>query len=187
MGILTSDQRYPRAAAYERIRAARSPALRSRRTPRSRSRRCGRACAICRRRSRCCPGTSRRTARTAPRSSRARRRLSAVEAAEQGMVVVPVPRDADALGAALGQRLRRDRADQLGRPFALWPIHPERVQVCRATEPRGRLRRPIETGDLFYEVERSNARRDRRRRRRLSPPRTCSTSAASAKGRSAST
>ena len=32
--------------------------------------------------------------------------------------------------------------DQAGRPFALWPIHPERVEVCRNTE----------TGVLFYEV-----------------------------------
>lgn len=32
--------------------------------------------------------------------------------------------------------------DQAGRPFALWPIHPERVQVCRDPE----------TGDLYYEV-----------------------------------
>ncbi|WP_288142840.1 phage portal protein [Mesorhizobium sp.] len=32
--------------------------------------------------------------------------------------------------------------DQLRRPFALWPIHPDRVEVCRDTE----------TGVLFYEV-----------------------------------
>ncbi|AMS41171.1 phage portal protein [Aminobacter aminovorans] len=32
--------------------------------------------------------------------------------------------------------------DQLGRPFALWPIHPDRVEICRDTE----------TGVLFYEV-----------------------------------
>jgi HK97 family phage portal protein len=32
--------------------------------------------------------------------------------------------------------------DQAGRPFALWPIHPERVDVCRDPD----------TGVLFYEV-----------------------------------
>lgn len=32
--------------------------------------------------------------------------------------------------------------DTLGRPFALWPIHPERVKVCRDPE----------TGVLYYEV-----------------------------------
>jgi HK97 family phage portal protein len=32
--------------------------------------------------------------------------------------------------------------DQAGRPFNLWPVHPERVSVCRDTE----------TGQLFYEV-----------------------------------
>lgn len=32
--------------------------------------------------------------------------------------------------------------DQAGRPFALWPIHPERVEVCR----------DVDTGRLFYEV-----------------------------------
>jgi HK97 family phage portal protein len=33
--------------------------------------------------------------------------------------------------------------DQAGRPFNLWPIHPERVSVCRDTD----------TGLLFYEVD----------------------------------
>lgn len=43
--------------------------------------------------------------------------------------------------------------DQLGRPFALWPIHPERVLVCRATEPdEDAYGAPIEEGDLYYEV-----------------------------------
>ncbi len=43
--------------------------------------------------------------------------------------------------------------DQLDRPFALWPIHPERVQVCRATEPEvSASGRAIDTGDLYYEV-----------------------------------
>jgi HK97 family phage portal protein len=32
--------------------------------------------------------------------------------------------------------------DQAGRPFALWPIHPERVEVCR----------DVDTDRLFYEV-----------------------------------
>lgn len=43
--------------------------------------------------------------------------------------------------------------DNLGRPFALWPIHPERVRVCRALEAEvdayGTL---IEIGDLYYEI-----------------------------------
>ncbi len=33
--------------------------------------------------------------------------------------------------------------DTLGRPYALWPIHPDRVEVCR----------DLETGKLFYEVD----------------------------------
>lgn len=32
--------------------------------------------------------------------------------------------------------------DQVGRPFALWPVHPDRVQVCRDED----------TGELYYEV-----------------------------------
>lgn len=36
--------------------------------------------------------------------------------------------------------------DQLGRPFALWPVHPERVWVCRDPE----------TQELFYDVSNSN-------------------------------
>jgi HK97 family phage portal protein len=35
--------------------------------------------------------------------------------------------------------------DQLGRAFALWPIHPERVQVCRNQD----------NGELYYEVSNS--------------------------------
>lgn len=43
--------------------------------------------------------------------------------------------------------------DQLGRPFAMWPIHPERVEVCRAVEDgESDLGDPIRAGDLFYEV-----------------------------------
>ena len=44
--------------------------------------------------------------------------------------------------------------DQAGRPFAMWPIHPERVEVCRAIDPGldayGEL---IRSGELFYEVD----------------------------------
>lgn len=36
--------------------------------------------------------------------------------------------------------------DQMGRPFALWPIHPERVLVCRDPE----------SGEIFYEVTGQN-------------------------------
>ncbi|MEI9804082.1 MAG: phage portal protein [Pseudolabrys sp.] len=43
--------------------------------------------------------------------------------------------------------------DQLDRPFALWPSHPERVECCRATEDAiSSSGRDIATGDLFYEV-----------------------------------
>jgi HK97 family phage portal protein len=44
--------------------------------------------------------------------------------------------------------------DQLGRPFALWPIHPERVQVCRALETEfDAYGEVIKVGDLYYEVQ----------------------------------
>ena len=43
--------------------------------------------------------------------------------------------------------------DQVGRPVALWPIHPERVAVCRAVEPEDdAYGDPIARGELFYEV-----------------------------------
>lgn len=43
--------------------------------------------------------------------------------------------------------------DQAGRPFALWPIHPERVYVCRATQDsEDAYGEPIRTGQLFYEI-----------------------------------
>jgi HK97 family phage portal protein len=42
--------------------------------------------------------------------------------------------------------------DQVGRPFALWPIHPERAQVFRATEDGvDDYGDPIAPGALFYE------------------------------------
>ncbi|MGY3366167.1 HK97 family phage portal protein [Bradyrhizobium sp. GM2.4] len=44
--------------------------------------------------------------------------------------------------------------DQLRRPFALWPIHPERVTVCRAIEPaEDAYGTVIEAGDLYYEID----------------------------------
>lgn len=44
--------------------------------------------------------------------------------------------------------------DQLGRPFAMWPIHPERVQVCRAIDYElDAYGDPINPGDLYYEVD----------------------------------
>ncbi|EJN11838.1 phage portal protein, HK97 family [Bradyrhizobium sp. YR681] len=44
--------------------------------------------------------------------------------------------------------------DQLGRPFAMWPIHPERVRVCRATDHEvDAYGDPIEPGDLYYEID----------------------------------
>jgi HK97 family phage portal protein len=43
--------------------------------------------------------------------------------------------------------------DQLGRPFALWPIHPERTEVCRATDPgTDAYGETIQAGELFYEI-----------------------------------
>lgn len=43
--------------------------------------------------------------------------------------------------------------DELGRPFALWPIHPERCEVCRS-ETDGYSTRGdfIPAGELYYEV-----------------------------------
>lgn len=44
--------------------------------------------------------------------------------------------------------------DQLGRPYALWPTHPERTSVCRATEESvdgyGTV---IPAGALYYEID----------------------------------
>jgi len=43
--------------------------------------------------------------------------------------------------------------DQQGRPFAMWPTHPERVQVCRATEAEtDAYGEVIPVGGLFYEI-----------------------------------
>ncbi len=43
--------------------------------------------------------------------------------------------------------------DKAGRPFAMWPIHPERVLVCRATAPElDAYGDPIKVGDLYYQV-----------------------------------
>lgn len=41
-----------------------------------------------------------------------------------------------------GNGIAEIERDQLGRPFALWPIHPDRVDICRDED----------TGGLFYEV-----------------------------------
>ena len=44
-------------------------------------------------------------------------------------------------------------ADQLGRPMAMWPLHPERVQVCRAEENiYSSADDEIAQGELYYEV-----------------------------------
>jgi len=44
--------------------------------------------------------------------------------------------------------------DDLGRPFALWPIHPERVSYCRATdEEYSSAGDEILRGDLYYEID----------------------------------
>lgn len=43
--------------------------------------------------------------------------------------------------------------DQLGRPYAMWPIHPDRVTVCRATADEvSSGGDTIATGELFYEI-----------------------------------
>jgi len=44
--------------------------------------------------------------------------------------------------------------DQANRPFAMWPIHPERVTVCRAVEDGyASYGDEIAAGDLYYEVD----------------------------------
>src|SRR5262249_33598384 len=44
--------------------------------------------------------------------------------------------------------------DQLDRPFALWPIHPERVKCCRATEDSYDSNgEEIAAGVLYYEID----------------------------------
>lgn len=46
--------------------------------------------------------------------------------------------------------------DQMDRPYALWPIHPDRTQVCRATEPGvAAYGDTLSIGDLYYEVTNS--------------------------------
>lgn len=43
--------------------------------------------------------------------------------------------------------------DQADRPYAMWPIHPDRVQCCRATDDEtGEYGDVIAKGDLYYEV-----------------------------------
>lgn len=57
-----------------------------------------------------------------------------------------------------GNGLAEIEPDQLGRPFAMWPIHPERVLYCRAIEPEvDAYGTPIDVGDLYYEVDRRGA------------------------------
>lgn len=50
--------------------------------------------------------------------------------------------------------------DQAGRPFAMWPVHPSRVIVCRATEAStddyGVL---IRQGEVYYEVDNQTSRK----------------------------
>lgn len=52
-----------------------------------------------------------------------------------------------------GNGIAEIEPDQLNRPFNMWPIHPDRIEFCRATEPEeddyGDL---IRTGELYYEV-----------------------------------
>lgn len=43
--------------------------------------------------------------------------------------------------------------DDLGRPFALWPVHPDRVDVCRALDATASgSGRAIRAGSIYYEV-----------------------------------
>lgn len=56
-----------------------------------------------------------------------------------------------------GNGLAEIEPDQAGRPFAMWPIHPERVDYCRATEDEADdYGDPIRKGDLYYEVTQSD-------------------------------
>lgn len=49
--------------------------------------------------------------------------------------------------------------DQIGRPIGLHPIHPNRVEVCRATETTyDSYGEEIAPGEIFYEVDGSNFR-----------------------------
>jgi hypothetical protein len=43
--------------------------------------------------------------------------------------------------------------DQLGRPYALWPTHPERTSVCRATKNPDGYGTVIPAGALYYEID----------------------------------
>jgi hypothetical protein len=100
------------------------------------------------------------------------------------MVVVPVPRDADALGAALGQRLRRDRAaiSSTGRCAV---ADPSRARACLPRDRAGYgailTAISIAAGEALLRVDNGPAAKTSLR------PSACSMSAASAKARSAST
>jgi HK97 family phage portal protein len=53
-----------------------------------------------------------------------------------------------------GNGIAEIEPDQLGRPYAMWPIHPSRVRFCRADEPeQDGYGTVIEAGDLFYEID----------------------------------
>jgi HK97 family phage portal protein len=59
-----------------------------------------------------------------------------------------------------GNGIAEIEPDQLGRPYAMWPIHPSRVRFCRADEPeQDAYGTVIEAGDLFYEIDSANGRR----------------------------
>jgi HK97 family phage portal protein len=52
-----------------------------------------------------------------------------------------------------GNGLAEIEPDQIGRPYALWPIHPERVEYCRAVDfEYDAYGEEIRAGDLYYEV-----------------------------------
>jgi len=59
-----------------------------------------------------------------------------------------------------GNGIAEIEPDQLGRPFAMWPIHPERVDYCRALESQeddyGDV---IRAGELYYEVTQGDGRK----------------------------
>ncbi|WP_158669964.1 phage portal protein [Bradyrhizobium guangdongense] len=53
-----------------------------------------------------------------------------------------------------GNGIAEIEPDQAGRPFAMWPIHPDRVRFCRSIEAEeDAYGTVIEAGDLFYEID----------------------------------
>lgn len=59
-----------------------------------------------------------------------------------------------------GNGIAEIEPDQIGRPFNMWPIHPERVQYCRAIEnEEDDYGDQIRAGELYYEVTQGDGRK----------------------------